>query len=359
MLRKKLVAVLAAPCLLLASAQSILAQDTTVAETPALIITGSVDGYYKYDFAKNAGNTYTSFTQTHNDFALGMASVKFEHKGDKVGAVADLGFGPRARDFAYTDDGITQAIKQLYVTYSPASWLTLSLGTWATHVGYELVDPQLNRNYSMSYMFTNGPFTHTGFKAAATKGKSTLMAGIANATDYRIPPDGFIDRKFFIAQYALALEGTSIYLNFVGGKGPDTAKSNQVDAVLVSKLSEKFSLGINATYATVKARTGNTYADGENWYGAALYLNVDPKPWFGLTLRGEYFNDDDQLKTYNGFGTGGSVFATTLSAQFKKGGFTFIPEVRFDNASENLFADKDGFGTKSMGNFLLAAVYAF
>ena len=67
-----------------------------------------------------------------------MASVKLEHKGDKVGAVADLGFGPRARDFAYTDDGITQAIKQLYVSYSPADWLTFSLGTWATHVGYEL-----------------------------------------------------------------------------------------------------------------------------------------------------------------------------------------------------------------------------
>ena len=135
----------------------------------AFKISGSVDGYYKYDFAKTAGNTYTSFTQTHNSFALGMASVKFEHKGEKVSAVADLGFGPRAKEFSYTDDGITQAIKQLYVSYSPADWITFTLGTWGTHVGYEVLDPQINRNYSMSYMFTNGPFSHTGVKANLLK----------------------------------------------------------------------------------------------------------------------------------------------------------------------------------------------
>ena len=74
----------------------------------------------------------------------GMASVKFEHKGDKVGFVADLGFGTRAQEFAYNDEGITQAIKQLYISYSPAEWIKFTAGTWATHVGYELVDPQLN-----------------------------------------------------------------------------------------------------------------------------------------------------------------------------------------------------------------------
>ena len=120
-----------------------------------------------------------------------------------------------------------------------------------------------------------------------------------------------------------------------------------------------FSLGFNGTYASVKAWDGNDNVDGEGWYGAALYLNLDPKPWFGLTLRGEYFNDDNQLKVYSNAPTGGSIFATTFSAQFKKGGFTFIPEVRFDNGSENIFIDKDGLGTKSMGNFLLAAVYSF
>ncbi len=124
---------------------------------PTLSITGSVDAYYRNDLSDVKTNSYTSFTPLHNSFALGMASIKFEHKGKKVTAVADLGFGPRARDFSYTDDGITQAIKQAYVSYAPADWVKFTMGTWGTHVGYELLDPQLNRNYTMSYMFTNGP----------------------------------------------------------------------------------------------------------------------------------------------------------------------------------------------------------
>ena len=126
MLRKIFVALTAITVGLFTNAQvASVTSDTTStpatgaeeAKPPALIITGSADVYYKYDFAKTKANTYTSFTGSHNSFALGMASVKFEHKGNKVGAVLDLGFGPRAKEFAYTDEGITQAIKQLYITY--------------------------------------------------------------------------------------------------------------------------------------------------------------------------------------------------------------------------------------------------
>jgi hypothetical protein len=360
MLRKKLIAAFAATALVFAISFSCSAQDSTAAPEPALKISGSVDGYYKYDFAKTAANTYTSFTQTHNSFALGMASIKFEHKGEKVSAVADLGFGPRARDFSYNDDGITQAIKQLYVSYSPTDWLTLSLGTWGTHVGYELLDPQLNRNYSMSYMFTNGPFSHTGFKAAVTQGKHSFMAGIANATDFRIPPDGYINKKFFLAQYGLAAsDKVSLYLNYVGGQAPDTSKSSQFDAVITAKFSDKFSIGYNGTYTSVKLWDGAKNLDGKAWWGSALYLNFDPSANVGLTLRGELFNDKKQLKVYSGAPVGGSIFATTLSAQFKKGGFTFIPEVRVDTGSEDIFVDKNGAPSKSMGNFLFAAIYSF
>lgn len=326
---------------------------------PTLTITGSMDGYYKYDFAKTAANTFTSFTQTHNSFALGMASVKFEHKGGKVGAVADLGFGPRAKAFSYTDDGITQAIKQLYVSYSPADWIKFTLGTWGTHVGYELLDPQLNRNYSMSYMFTNGPFSHTGLKAEVSKGKHGFMLGVANATDFRIPPDGFINKKFILGQYSFApTDKLKFYLNYVGGQNPDTSKTNQFDAVITAKLSDKFNIGYNGTINSTRFWDGSKNIESQSWWGSALYLNFDPKPWFGLTLRGEYFGDKDHLKILV-TSDASNIFATTLSANFKTGGFTFIPEFRLDNSNKEVFVDKDGLGTKSAANFLFAAIYSF
>jgi Putative beta-barrel porin-2, OmpL-like. bbp2 len=327
---------------------------------PFLTITGSADVYYRYDFAKTKANNLTSFTNSHNAFQLGMASVKLEHKSDKVGFVADLGFGQRAQDFAYLDQGITQAIKQLYISYSPASWLKFTAGSWATHVGYELVDPQLNRNYSMSYMFTNGPFTHTGLKADLTKGKHGIMVGVANPTDYRTPPDGLINKKFFLAQYSLAAsDNLKLYLNYVGGKSPDSSKTSQFDAVVTGKISNAFSVGFNGTVNAIKAWDGEKNVDSKSWYGSAVYLNVDPKSWLGFTLRGEYFSDKNQLKQFGMISEGGNVFATTLSANFKVDGFIFIPEFRFENASKNLFVDKNGNPTGSAANFLLAAVYAF
>lgn len=289
-----------------------------------------------------------------------MASVKLEHKGEKVGVVADLGFGKRAHEFSYNDDGIVAAIKQLYVTYSPAEWLKFTAGSWATHVGYELVDPQLNRNYSMSYMFTNGPFFHTGLKADFTKGKHGFMVGVANPTDYKTVPDGVINKKFVLAQYSLAVtDAVKFYLNFVSGKSFDSSKSNQFDVVLTSKLNDKFNIGFNGTVSSVKIWDGSKNLSGKSWWGSAVYLNLDPSSWFGLSLRGEYFSDDNQLKVFSSAIDGGNIFATTLSANFKIKSLIIIPEIRVDNSSEKIFINKTGAGKSSAGNFLIAAVYSF
>src|ERR1700712_1071300 len=151
----------------------------------------------------------------------------------------------------------------------------------------------------MSYMFTNGPFTHTGFKVDPTKGKSGFMLGIANPTDYKYVPEGVLNKKFFLAQYSLAAsDNFKLYLNYVGGQAPDTSKSSQFDAVIIAKLGSKFSIGYNGTVNSTKTRSAGRFSPAKNWWGSALYLNLDPTSSFGLTLRGEYFSDKDQLKVY-------------------------------------------------------------
>jgi len=335
------------------------AQDSS--QTPALSITGSADIYYKYDFAKTKANNFTSFTNSHNSFELGMATVKLEHKTSKVDMVADLGFGKRAQEFSYNDEGILAAVKQLYISYMPSSNLKFTAGSWATHVGYELVDAYLNRNYSMSYMFTNGPFFHTGVKAELAVNTSGFMIGVANPTDFKYVPDGFINKKSVIAQYSFVPgDFFKAYLNFVGGQGVDTSKSNQIDLVLTSKISDKFSIGYNGTYNNTKPYLGNkVYDDNKDWWGSALYLNFDPSPKAGITLRTEYFSDKDGLKLPMGSTEGCKMFATTLSAQLKVDNFIFIPEFRFDNSSEPIFQKADGAATKKAANVLLAAIYYF
>ena len=328
---------------------------------PAISITGGADVYYRYDFAKTRYNNLTSFTNSHNRFELGMATVKLEHKSDKVGVVVDLGFGKRAQEFSYNDEGILAAIKQLYVSYAPAEWVKFTAGSWATHVGYELVDANLNRNYSMSYMFTNGPFFHTGLKADFTAGKHGFMIGIANPTDYKYVPDDQINKKAFLAQYSVAItDNLKAYVNYVASQAPiDSSKTSQVDLVVTGKVSDKFNIGYNGTVNSMKFRQDNKYTDSESWWASALYLNLDPSSTFGLTLRGEYFSDKNSIKMFSPYADGGSIFATTLSANFRIHGLTIIPEFRLDSASEDIFTDKDGGGKSSAANFLIAAVYSF
>jgi hypothetical protein len=328
---------------------------TTPTPPPALTITGSADFYYRYNFDKQV-NSYTSFTQTHNNFQLGMATVKLEHKTAKMDMVADLGFGQRARDFAYNDNGIVQAIKQLYISYSPTAWVKFTGGTWATHIGYEVLDAYANRNYSMSYMFTNGPFSHTGVRADFTFGKSGFMIGVSNPTDWRSVPVGLINKKNMIAQYSYAPnDNIKLYLNYVGGRDTGDNKVHQFDFVGTAKFNSLLSIGVNGT-VNKSSTLAEDYASSRTWYGAAAYINLDPAPWFGLTLREEYFSDKDGVKLPQP----SKVLASTLTAQFKVDGFIFMPEFRLDNADKEIFLKSDATtGSKSTASFLFAAIYSF
>jgi Putative beta-barrel porin-2, OmpL-like. bbp2 len=335
-----------------------LTQDTDSSKkTHPFIITGSVDGYYRYNFNNPKDypyNSFTSFTRSSNSFELGMASLRVDHSFGKVSATIDLGFGTRAEEFAYNDANTRLALKQLYVTYAPSSVIKFTLGTWATHIGYELLGPYLNRNYSMSYMFTNGPFSHTGLRAdISLGGKSAFMLGISNPTDYRTAP---AMPKSFIGQFSTASKNDKlkVYFNFVAGKQNDYKKVVQGDIVATYAVCSKFSLGFNGTLQSVKLdldSTGNFTS--YKWGGAALYLNYDPISWFGLTLRTEYIGDKDEFLGLD------RVFAPTLSANFKIDNLIIIPEFRLDNAGNAVFYKNATETTKSTGSFILAATYHF
>jgi hypothetical protein len=369
MFPKKTASILTTLFLGFSFSQMAIAQDDT---TKALTISGNVDAYYRYNFAGKSGvtNNYTSFTNSQNSFELGMASLRadFTALSGKVGGTVDLGFGRRAEEFSYNDGAEADGkngfislsnVKQAFVTYSPSSKVKFTMGKFGTHVGYELLDAPLNRNYSMSYMFTNGPFFHTGLKADITAGPVGFMVGVANYTDQSTST---ISVKTALAQFSgSAGEGAfKYYLNYVGfggakgGGNPSGLKSlNQLDLVLLGTLSSKFNIGFNGTLQSRKQVDGSTVEDG-SWWGTALYLNVDPSPKIGLTLRSEYIGDSKNVY----FPTD-NIFANTLSLNYKVGPLTIIPELRYETSKEEIFTDGDLEPTKSTFTGLLAAVLKF
>src|SRR6186713_2833678 len=85
---------------------TLFAQDSTKEQNNKTVISGSVDAYYRFNFANpKSGNTnnLTSFTNSQNSFELGMASIRADHSFGKASATIDLGFGRRAEEFSYND----------------------------------------------------------------------------------------------------------------------------------------------------------------------------------------------------------------------------------------------------------------
>jgi len=322
-------------------------------EKKGLEISGFVDVYYQFN--SNEQGLPTSFTETHNSFTPGMANVVIAQQGEKVGFVADLAVGPRA-EVANGYTGTTlSAIKQLYVTYAPTEKLNFTVGNFGTFVGYEVIDAPANMNYSTSYMFSNGPFYHTGIKVDyALSDNFGAMIGIFNDTDTKIDE---VSGKHFGAQLSYKNDKLAAYLNFLRGKEDDSFEDNeifgsQVDLTATYTVNDAFGLGLNTTVKTVSLDRG----DSENWFGAAIYANYAIGDAFTLALRGEYIDDK------NGLILGvpdNSITSLTLSGNFKVDKLTFIPEIRLDSSKEDAFFDENGTPTGSSASLILAAIYAF
>lgn len=331
----------------------VLAQETP--PTP-LQISGSVDTYYKYDFNK-AGNIKTYFANEQNSVSLGMIDLALKKTTGKASFVGELSFGPRGQsqsipnaEGTYNEDVNSFHIQNLYVSYAFSDKFSMTAGYMGTFIGYEVISPVANFNYSTSYLFGSGPFQNAGIKASYTfSDKVSLMAGLFN--DWNVYQD-FNGVSHFGAQLTVTpVKGWTAYLNLLTGSAYMAAGTGTVlDLTTAYQVSDKFKLGLNAADYSVSNDNGG-------YSGIALYPQYAFTPAVALGLRAEFFN-------YKGVGTAAntSVSSFTFSGNIKSGGLTFIPEVRFDTDKDFTqgFLNKNGLvGSKSASQFSLAAVYAF
>ncbi len=360
------------------------AQEEETSWTDGFTLSGSVDAYFRQNLTSpnklidvdNDGelDTYpapVSSFANQPGFALGMANLVLSYEKGSVGAVADLVYGPRGTDAVFGSTTASSSIvNQLYVYWNASESVTFTFGNWNTFLGYEVISPAANFNYSTSYMFSYGPFSHSGLKADFAIDESwSAMLAIMNSTDFTdFNPFGSYT---FGGQLGYSGDSGSTFLNVLygdqGGNYTDEGGSDgygstfQVDLTTGYDVSDSFYLGLNATYNTTAA---GDMAEETGFYGVALYAQAALSDSFSLGIRPEYFSEFGEFGAIGGFDAEGdaSVFAVTLSGNAKVGPLTFIPEVRLDSASEDVFLDDfDGTPsyTGSLGSFLLAAVYSF
>jgi hypothetical protein len=326
--------------------------DSTKKNNP-FSISGSVDVYYRNAFntIKENNNNFTSFTNSNQKAQLGMASAKIDYTKGDLYATVDLGYGKRAEEFSYNDKGAMANIKQAYIAFTVSDRLKLSAGKWTTHVGYELLDAPLNKNYSMSYGFSFGPFFHTGLKADySINSKSGIMLGIANPTDNI---NSISPYKVIIGQYNNKFfnDKTVMYINYQGGKTGDASSFSQWDLVLTNTLTNQVNINYDGTLFM-----NNNAGKKSIWKSNAFYVNYDPNSKIGLTYRSEFFYDKNAISA-GAFAT--NIFANTLSLSYKLNKFTLVPELRLESAKKPIYLNKEGDPASKSASFILAAIYKF
>jgi hypothetical protein len=336
------------------------APDTSKPKEAPLVFAGHVDAYYRYSSNGVAGKT--SYTDAGKGFGFGMANLQMSKDNGKVGFMADLMFGPRAEATNYYYfDAVTgkssslALIKQLYVTYKLSDRAKFTIGNFMTFVGYELAEASNNLNYSMSYNYTNGPFYHTGIKLDYQfTDKFGGMIGVFNRTDTKLDNGP----KFVGGQLSYVDGPLKLYLNGLSGKEIDSALVTTIDVTASYQATSKLGLGFNLINKSVSPKEGAA----TNWLGTAFYANYAFTDKFTLAARGEYLADSKGMIFKDETNKGAldnTVYAFTISGNFKVDALTIIPEIRFDSAKKNVFNDDLGKFKTAETAFILAAVYKF
>ena len=310
-------------------------------------VSGSADGYFRQNLGAPNGSESiapaTSFANG-NGFSLVMANVILAYEGAKVGAVVDLVYGPRGEEAVFGSTPSNNIVNQLYVYWNVSDKVTLTFGNFNTFLGYEVISPTGNFNYSTSYMFSYGPFSHTGLKLDyAINDDWSLMGAIMNDNDLT----DFNPTNDYALGAQVGFKGT--YLNFLYGP------QFQVDLTTGFDITDSFYLGLNSTY----------YVDNDSeasFYGVAIYPQLKTSESFVLGFRAEYFGEGKGgVGAIGGYDDDGdaNAFEFTLTGNYAIGDLMIIPEFRIDTTSEDTFVNDDFEPTGSLASFLIAAVYKF
>lgn len=297
---RRIQAVVGLVTLFLASSAS--AEDKPMKE---LMITGSVDGYYSFNFndpVSNENGGDANFDFFHNAFSLSQAEVVIDAPAAAAGWGGyrlDLAFGPTNEfvhcgsttcDGTASDDSSFRNLQQAYLTYATPRGPKLDFGKFVTHMGAEVIESQYNWNYTRGLLFTKTiPYYHAGLKVAVPINDMFFVNGyVLNGWNNVIENNG---KKTFGATVGVTpIPQLPILLNWIGPEDAFGLEGLQVyEAIVTFNLNDNVSF--MADYVLGDADDAGT-GDGIGYSGIAAYARWKMDPC-ALALRYEMLDDED------------------------------------------------------------------
>jgi hypothetical protein len=270
---------------------------------------------YSYNFNKppSRTNQFRVFDFDDNTFKLDefeLVAQKPAAKPRDAGFRVDLTLGssvPQVTASAglFRDDSGQAGdidIHQAFATYlAPlGSGLRFDVGKFITPFGYEVIDgyDNWNDNATRSVLFGYAiPFTHVGIRSSyAFSPRVSALAMLVNGWDVAVDNNR---GKSVGAQITLT-PSSPVTISLTGMFGPERTDNNSdprtlLDVVAIFRTSSRVTLGGNFDWGSDQDALGPG-RDGR-WSGFAGYTRLSMTGAFAISLRGEYFNDRDGVRT--------------------------------------------------------------
>ncbi len=347
-----------------ASAEETKAVGTTVEDIrKALGMSIYVQGGYTYNFKNpdSQENDLRVFDHKANSFTFDLAQLVFtkEAPAGGVGYKLKLSAGETAkfvhsRGLGNADDVFD--LTEAYIDYlAPLGrGLKLRFGKFVTMHGAEVIEAKDNFNYSRSLLFNYAiPFTHTGLMAGyALSDQVSASLYLVNGWDNT--DDNNKGKTVGLTLSVTPIDPVSLAFNLMYGPEKDHNNSDNrflFDWVGTFKPLKNTTVVINTDYATEE----HSAADNGNakWYGIAGYVKYDFSDVVSGTIRAEYFNDKDGLRT----GTAQKLKEITITPEFKVAKSIIVrPEYRHDWSDRESF---HGGKKKTQDTIALGVMYTW
>jgi hypothetical protein len=311
-------------------------------------------------------NRQRVFDKDANTFLLDLAQIQLTRNAPigGLGYKFKVSFGETAKSIhsaGLGDPNDAVDLTEAYMDYvAPlGSGIKLRFGKFVTYHSAEVIEARDDYNYSRSFLFNYAvPFTHTGLMAEYTFSKA-FTAGAFLVNGWDVAKDNN-KGKTFGARFAVTpVEPLSFNFNFMyGPEQPDNSSHDRFlfDWVAAFSPTKKLTLMVNVDYAR-EEKDPLTKGKNSEWYGVAGYVKYDFTDWFSTSIRAEYFNDKDGVRT----GIAQKLKEITITPEFKiVKNLLLRPEYRHDWSSKDAFDSKSAvFRKKSQDTIAVGVMYTW
>ncbi|OGW16026.1 MAG: hypothetical protein A3K09_01295 [Nitrospinae bacterium RIFCSPLOWO2_12_FULL_47_7] len=301
---------------------------------------------------------FRAFDFSHNSFKfdVGILSLKKDAaKPGDIGFRTDIAYGFSVPQISKSAPGLVTTtgaqitsdnfdVIQGYVSYNApiGNGLRMDLGKFVTNIGVEVIPGPdgWNNHYSSSWLFTYGPYTHSGLRGVYTfNEKISVLGMVANGWDNTVDTNN--GKTLSTGITYTPLSNVSLTFNWMGGPEPqvnnpsnERNSRNLFDFIGTIGLTDKLRLTINADSGRDANNSAITPGQNADWWMFVGYLRYDANKWFSMNFRGETFDDTDGYRT----GIRQHLWEVTFTPEFRVNKhFVLRPEFRHDKSNVMAF----------------------